>query len=69
MKRTTVHIFGAGDFAIAWSLCRFLKHRDVDAAVVTKHAVQVHPDDEQKAAAALPSYKWGWDRREAKCTR
>lgn len=62
MKRTTVHIFGAGDFAVALSLCRFLKHRGVDAVVVTKHAVQIHPDHQQKAAAALPEYKWGWDR-------
>jgi hypothetical protein len=69
MKRTTVHIFGAGDFAVALSLCRFLKHRDVDAVVVGKHAVQVHPDDERKAAAAMPAYKWGWDRPEAKCPR
>jgi hypothetical protein len=30
--------------------------------IVTKHAVQVHPDQDQKAAAVLPGYKWGWDR-------
>jgi len=62
MKRTTVHIFGAGEFAVALSLCRFLKHRGLDAVVVTKHAVQVHPDHARKAAAALPDYQWGWDR-------
>lgn len=69
MKRTTVHIFSSGDFAVALSLCRFLKHRGLDAVLVSKHAVQVHPDDELKAAAALPSYKWGWDRPEGKCPR
>lgn len=62
MKRITVHIFSAGDFAIAWSVCRFLKQRGIDAVVVSKHAVQVHPDHEQKAAAALSAYQWGWDR-------
>ena len=65
MKRTTVHIFRAGDFAVASSLSRYLKHHGIDAVVVTKHAVQVHPDHEQKAAAVLPQYKWGWDREEA----
>jgi hypothetical protein len=62
VKRTTVHIFPAGEFAVALSLCRFLKHHGIDAVVVTKHAVQVHPDHEQKAAAVLPAYQWGWDR-------
>lgn len=62
MKRTTVHVFDAGEFAVALSLCRFLKHRGVDAVVVTKHAVQIHPDHAERAAAALPAYKWGWDR-------
>ena len=62
MKRTTVHIFGAGEFAVALSLSRFLKHHGVDAVVVTKHAVQVHPDHVQKTADVLPAYRWGWDR-------
>jgi hypothetical protein len=30
--------------------------------VVTRHAVQVHPDHEQKTAAVVPAYRWGWDR-------
>jgi hypothetical protein len=62
VKRITVHIFGAGEFALALSLCRFLKHHGVDAVLVTKHAIQVHPDHDQKTAAVLPAYKWGWDR-------
>jgi hypothetical protein len=62
VKRKTVHVFGAGEFALAFSVCRFLKHHGVDAVIVTKHAVQVHPDQDQKAAAVLPAYKWGWDR-------
>jgi len=62
VKRKTVHVFGAGEFALAFSVCRFLKHYGVDAVIVTKHAVQIHPDQEQKAVAALPAYKWGWDR-------
>jgi len=63
MKRATVHIFQGGQFTVAWSLCRFLKHHGVDAVIVTKHAVQVHPDHQEKAAAALPRYRWGWDRK------
>ena len=62
MKRKTVHVFGSGEFAVALSVCRFLKHHGVNAVIVTKHAVQVCPDHEQKAAAVLPAYKWGWDR-------
>ena len=66
MKRTTVHIFERGQFVDAMSVCRFLKQHGVDAVVVTKHAIQVHPDDVVKAAEALPKYKWGWDRKEEK---
>ncbi len=62
MKRSTVHVFNAGEFALAFSVCRFMKHHGVDAVIVTKHAVQVHPHDEQKAVAVLPAYKWGWER-------
>jgi len=64
MKRTTVHIFEKGEFAEAHSLVRFLKHHGVDASLVTKHAVQVHPEHAVKAAEVLPKYKWGWDRQE-----
>ena len=64
MKRHTIHVFRAGEFTNALSLTRFLKHHGVDAGIVTKHAVQVHPDHAQQAAAVLPDYKWGWDRRE-----
>lgn len=65
MKRSTVHVFNAGEFGVAFSVCRFLKHHGVDAVIVTKHAVQVHPDHEQKAASVLPDYRWGWDRSQA----
>jgi hypothetical protein len=50
VKRTTVHIFERGQFVDAMSVCRFLKQHGVDAVVVTKHAIQVHPDDVVKAA-------------------
>ncbi|MBZ5619884.1 MAG: hypothetical protein LAQ69_14345 [Acidobacteriia bacterium] len=62
MKRTTVHVFSAGNFALTFSVSKYLKHHGVDAVLVTKHAVQVHPDHEPKAAAVLPQYRWGWDR-------
>jgi len=66
VKRTTVHIFERGQFVDAMSVCRFLKQHGVDAVVVTKHAIQVHPDDVVKSAGVLPTYKWGWDRKEEK---
>ena len=62
MKRITVHVFKAGEFGLAFSVCRYLKHQGVDAALVTKHAVQIHPDHQQKAGEVLPAYRWGWDR-------
>ncbi len=64
MKRETVHIFNAGQFSVARSVCRYLKHHGVDAAVVTKHAVQIHPDHAAKAKEVLPNYRWGWDRKQ-----
>jgi hypothetical protein len=62
MKRITVHVFGAGEFGLAFSVCRYLKHQGVDAVLVTKHAVQIHPEHHQKASEVLPAYRWGWDR-------
>lgn len=62
MKRTTVHVFNAGEFALALSVCKYLKHHGVDAVMVTKHAVQVHPDHQRKANEVLQVYRWGWDR-------
>jgi hypothetical protein len=64
VKRKTVHVFSAAEFALALSVCRYLKHSGVDAVMVTKHAVQIHPDHEQKAAGVLADYRWGWDRRQ-----
>jgi hypothetical protein len=46
------------------SLCGFLKHHGIDATVVTKHAIQVHPGHALKAAEVMAKYKWGWDRKE-----
>jgi len=63
VKRTTVHIFAAGEFGLAFSVRNYLKHHGVDAVIVTKHAVQIHPDHEAKAAEVLPQYRWGWDRK------
>ena len=65
MKRATVHVFNAGEFCVAFSLCRFLKHHGIDAVIVTKHAVQIHPHHEQKAASVLPDYRWRWDRSQS----
>ena len=62
VKRATIHVFDAGDFVLASSVSKYLKHCGVDAVLVTKHAVQVHPDHKQKAADLLPEYRWGWDR-------
>ena len=66
MKRTTIHIFEKGQFADAVSVRKFLVDHGVDAVVVTKHAVQVRPDQEVLAAEVLPKYKWGWDRKPEK---
>ena len=65
MKRATVHIFNAGEFVLGFSVCRYLKHHGVDAVLVTKHAVQVHPDHQETAAQLLSNYRWGWDRKQA----
>jgi hypothetical protein len=64
VKRITVHIFKAGELSVAHSIHNFLKRHGVDAVVVTKHAVQIHPDHMQKAADVIPAWKWGWDRKE-----
>ena len=63
MKRVTIHVFNSGQFADANSVRKFLERHGVDAVVVTKHAVQVRPDQEVLAAEVLPKYKWGWDRK------
>ncbi len=63
VKRKTIHVFSAGEFALAFSVCRYLKQHGIDALLVTKHAIQIHPDHEQKAAGVLPEYRWGWDRK------
>jgi hypothetical protein len=62
MKRSTDHVFNAGEFGLAFSVCRYLKHHGVDAVLITEHAVQIHPDHQQKAGVVLPAYRWGWDR-------
>ena len=62
MKRSTVHVFKAGEFGLAFSVCRYLKHHGVDAVLVTKHAVQIHPDHGQKTSEVLQAYRWGWER-------
>ena len=63
MKRVTVHVFDSGQFADAVSVRKFLAHHGVDAVVVTKHAVQVRPDQQVLVAEVLPKYRWGWDRK------
>jgi len=62
MKRATLHVFEAAEFAVAFSVYRFLRHHSINATLVTKHAVQVAPDQAQNASRLLPTWKWGWDR-------
>ena len=64
VKRATVHIFERGELVVAMSLMRFLKWRGFDAVLVSKHAVQVLPDEHERAMAAARDYRWGWDRKE-----
>jgi hypothetical protein len=66
MKRVTVHVFNSGQFADANSVRKFLEGHGVNAVVVTKHAVQVRPDQQVLAAEVLPKYTWGWDRKAEK---
>ena len=62
MKRTTVGVFSPAEYGMALNIRKYLAHHGVDVVVVTKHAVQVHPDHTARAAEVLPQYRWGWDR-------
>lgn len=50
-KRATVHIFDR--FLPAWDLHRRLKAVGIDAVLITRHAVQVHPDHIEQTKRAL----------------
>jgi len=62
VKRITVHVFNVGEFGLALSVSKYLKHHGVNALIVTKHALQIHPDHRQKAAQVLSDYRWAWNR-------
>ena len=65
MKRTTVHVFNAGEIPEALSVCKYLRHHQIDAVIVTKHAVQISPDHKQEAVTEiLKGYRWGWDKEQ-----
>jgi hypothetical protein len=51
MKRATIHIFEK--FLPAWDVTGFLKQHGIDAKLVTRHAVQVHPDQVAQAKELL----------------
>lgn len=46
----------------AQDLTAFLKSKGIDAKLVSKHAVQIHPDQSAQAEALSKEYKWGWKR-------
>ena len=46
----------------AWDIMDFLKAKGIDAKVVSKHAVQIHPNQIDAAKELSKSYHWGWRR-------
>lgn len=55
MKRITAAIYD--NFVAAWDLHRVLEKAGVNAKVVTKHAVQILPGQEELARAAVEAEK------------
>ncbi len=51
MKRRTVGIFA--QFPDAWDLNEVLRHAGIESKIVTKHAVQINPDQADDARAAI----------------
>jgi hypothetical protein len=51
VKRVTVHIFEK--FLPAWDVTGFLQQHGIDAKLVTRHAVQVHPEQVEQAKELL----------------
>lgn len=51
-------------FLEAQSLVDYLAHYGVDVKLVSKHAVQVRPDHQQKAEELLKDFKWGWKNKQ-----
>lgn len=63
LKRQTALI--AGKYLEAFELNEYFRHRKVNAVIVQKFAVQVHPLDVAKAEEAMYEYTPDW-RKEAK---
>ncbi len=51
MNRRTVGIFA--QFPDAWDLNEVLRHAGIESKIVTKHAVQIHPNLAEHARAAI----------------
>jgi hypothetical protein len=66
IKRSTLQVFDPGELGLANSIAAFLRHQGLDAVVVSKHALQVHPQHEAMAREAVKQYKWGWQRSAGK---
>ncbi len=50
-KRTTAAVYQR--YPEAWDLDRVLQRAGVDSKIVTRHAVQIHPDHVERAKQAL----------------
>lgn len=51
MKRVTAGVYEK--YIDAWDVCALLQSAGIDAKVVTKHAVQVHPEHVARAKEVL----------------
>lgn len=59
-----VHIYGTSSILHAMDVAAFLKQAGVDVKLVTKHSVQVRPDQVDKARAAAAGFsRWIEEKR------
>lgn len=58
VKRTNLLV--TDDLVGAMDVAEFLKAKGIDAKMVTKHAVQVLPNQKDYAEQMALKYKWGW---------
>jgi hypothetical protein len=49
----------------AMDVADYLAHHGIDAKLVSKHAVQIHPDHHEKALELGERYTWEWKPRAA----
>lgn len=59
-KRETAMIAEPKNYMKARELTAYLRAKGVDVVLVTKHAVQVHPDHIGAAEAAIKAYDKDW---------